>query len=183
MAESTATSKKYILVVDDEADVARYLGALLEDAGYEVAIAHDGDQALELVKERSPDLISLDLVMPAKSGTRFLYALRKNREWARIPVLIVTGHARDDIGRKDLEEILASKVISGPETYLEKPVSPSGYVAAVERQLGVAPGERASPAPDTRSELKGEIEKLLQSANAEQMREILDRLRRHDAGP
>ncbi len=139
------TTGKLVLVVDDEEDVRRYLAAILEDGGFEVQTAADGNVALEFVETRSPDLISLDLVMPQKSGQRFLYALRRNRAWSGIPVLIVTGHAHDDLGRNDLDDILAGKMISGPKVYLEKPVSPDSYVRAVRRQLGVEEEDTGAP--------------------------------------
>ena len=55
-----------VLVVDDEPDVAFYLGSVLEDAGLNVVFAHDGDEALSAIRRQPPDLISLDLVMPRK---------------------------------------------------------------------------------------------------------------------
>ena len=71
-----------VLVVDDEPDVAFYLGSVLEDAGINVVFAHDGDEALDAIRRQTPDLISLDLVMPRKSGIRVLAELRRNPEWA-----------------------------------------------------------------------------------------------------
>ncbi len=171
---------RLVLVVDDEEDVRRYLAAILEDGGFTVRTAADGNAALELVREQTPDIISLDLVMPEKSGQRFLYTLRKNREWSRIPVLIVTGHAHDDLGKGDLDDILAGKMISGPEVYLEKPVSPASYLRAVKRQLGIEEeeGEAAgapslsAPGPDR------EITRLLETADESTKAEILKMLRR-----
>ncbi len=175
MTEETA---KLVLVVDDEEDVRNYFGALLADAGFRVARAADGDEALEMVKAEKPDLISLDLVMPGKSGARFLYALRKNREWRKIPVLIVTGHAHDDLGKKDLEEILAERSISGPQVYLEKPVRPASYVEAVQKQLGV---EEKPPSPaESPSSLRDEVSRLLEDADPDTIRRIRDLLTRKD---
>ncbi|MCB2211591.1 response regulator [bacterium] len=122
-----------ILVVDDEDDVREYLTMALEDAGFNVETASDGYQALELVKQVKPDLISLDLVMPKRSGAAFYRDLQKNPDWRKIPVMIVTGHARDDQGKADLEEL----TMSGPGIYLEKPVKPTNYVANVKRLVGL----------------------------------------------
>ena len=175
------TTGKLVLVVDDEEDVRKYLAAILEDGGFEVQTAADGNEALKLVEARAPDLISLDLVMPEKSGQRFLYAMRKNRAWSRIPVLIVTGHAHDDLGKPDLDDILAGKMISGPEVYLEKPVSPESYVRAVKRQLGAEEEDTGAPTlpsagPDQ------EIAKLLDGADAATKAEILKMLRKGKGG-
>jgi len=125
--------KKTVLVVDDEADVRSFLMAALIEADFEVVTAEDGDDALQKVKESIPDLISLDLVMPKKSGARFYRELNKNKDWASIPVIIVTGHARDNLGKADLKEL----TMSGPGLYLEKPVKPHNYIAAIKRILGM----------------------------------------------
>ena len=71
---------KTILVVDDEPDVRTYLTMVLQDAGFNVMSASDGNEALAMVNEQKPDFISLDLVMPNKSGIRFYHELRKKKE-------------------------------------------------------------------------------------------------------
>ena len=171
-----------VLVVDDEEDILRFLSAILEDAGFTVDTASGGEQALELVKQRAPDLISLDLVMPRKGGAKFLYSLRKNREWSKIPVLVVTGHARDDLGKRDLEDILAGKVISGPAVYLEKPVTPKSYVAAVKRQLGLSEDVAARVTRPPEANMKQEIERQLGNADPQTLEEVLKVLR-HGTAP
>ena len=181
----SAVERKYVLVVDDEPDVRSYLSAILEDSGYEVGSAGDGGTALEMVTDRAPDLISLDLVMPGKSGAKFLYALRKNREWSRIPVIIVTGHAHDAEGKPDLDDLLAGKAISGPETCLEKPVTPEGYVSAVRRQLGLTQESTSTPAPvrSTAEDLRAELKKQLDEADPETIRKIHAMLKSGKADP
>ena len=94
-------NKKKILVVDDEKDVREFLKMALLEAGFEVVLAEDGNVALEKIKKEIPDLISLDLVMPHKSGAKLHRELSKHKEWSKIPVLIVTGHGRDDLGKAD----------------------------------------------------------------------------------
>ena len=131
------TKDKTILVVDDEPNVRLYLQAILEDAGFSVVTAGDGEEALKIIKEKHPDFVSLDLVMPRKSGHKLLYELRKDSLLSQIPVLIVTAHARDEMGREDLDDLLENRVMSGPGTYLEKPVSPDAYVHAIRRALGI----------------------------------------------
>ncbi len=91
----TKPEEKTVLVVDDEEDVREFLSTVLEDAGFNVVTAADGVEALERIKEKVPDFISLDLVMPKKSGIKFLYELRHNKEWIKIPVVIVTHEARE----------------------------------------------------------------------------------------
>ncbi len=123
--------KKKIMVLDDEADVRTFLMAALIEAGFDVVVAQDGDVALRMIAEELPDLISLDLVMPHKSGAKLYHELLKHKEWSKIPVVIVTGHARDDLGKSDLKDL----TMSGPGIYLEKPVKPENYVAAIKSIL------------------------------------------------
>ena len=167
---------KLILVVDDEADIREYLGAVLEDAGFEVVTASDGDRALELVRARPPDLISLDLVMPRKSGIKLMFELRRNKRWSLIPELIVTGHAQDELGGRDLEQIMASKALSGPRSYLEKPVSPRSYVAAVRRELGLEVAESAVQT-DRLTQLKAELNELIAQADEQALEQLMSRLK------
>jgi DNA-binding response OmpR family regulator len=160
-------SKKTVLVVDDEEDIRRYLSAALEEAGFNVLTAFDGDTALNAIKTNRPDLISLDLVMPKKSGVKFHRELIKNKDWARIPVIIVTGHARDDLGRSDLREL----TMSGPELYLEKPVNPENYIAAVKKLLGMEVSEVEAESVE-KVKMQNEIKDLLDNADLSELEKI-----------
>ena len=159
--------KKTILVVDDEADVRNFLMMALTEAGFEVITANDGFEALEAVKIKRPDLISLDLVMPNKSGARFYHDLVKNKDWAGIPIIIVTGHARDDLGQSDLQEL----TMSGPGIYLEKPVKPDNYVAAVKKTLGLDTTADEKYMGD-QIILQNELKNLIDQADAETLKEF-----------
>ncbi len=167
-----------ILVVDDEPNVRLYLQTILEDAGFMVITASDGEEALKMIKQKSPDFISLDLVMPRKSGHKLLYELRKDPALSQIPVLIVTAHARDEMGQKDLDDLLENRVMSGPGTYLEKPVSPDAYVRAIQRALGIDDSRELS---EKRS-LKDELAKSLEAASPEAMRRALEALKKGKRG-
>ncbi len=150
---------KFVLVVDDEEDVRNFLKTVLLDAGFEADTANDGYEALQKVKSRIPDLISLDLVMPKHSGAKFFRELKKHKEWSRIPIIIVTGHAQDDLGKADLEEL----TMSGPGIYLEKPVKPANYIAAICKILGI---DEAIPSSASEKELlKEKLKKLLPDAD------------------
>ncbi len=168
---------QHVLVVDDEPDVAFYLSSVLEDAGLTVRVAHDGEQAIAAIEERVPDLISLDLVMPRASGIRVLRELRRRREWRRIPVIIVTAHARDPEVRADLDEVLADSTMAGPSLYLEKPVTPHGYLGSVCKVLGVEVPSNATGG-DSHQKLREEARELLERADAATLEAVLGRLRR-----
>jgi CheY-like chemotaxis protein len=165
--------EKTILVVDDEPSVRLFLQTALEDAGFNVLTAADGDEALAIIRAKKPDFISLDLVMPRRSGPRLLYQLKKDKELARIPVLIVTAHAQTDLGRHDLEDILEDGVMSGPGVYLEKPVRPAAYVRHIKEALGIAVG----PEETDRVSLKDELTQRMKDASSEAIRKALDALK------
>ena len=102
---------KTILVVDDEPDIVMFLSTALEEAGFNVVTAADGNEALERVKEATPDFISLDLVMPGKSGIRFFHELGFG----------VLGHVEafmDLTDREDVRWALERFEVKGLPTYV-----------------------------------------------------------------
>ena len=129
--------EKTVLVVDDEPDIQLFLTTVLEDAGFNVMTADNGKHALEKISEHKPDLISLDLVMPKMGGVKLLAYLQKNPEWAKIPFIIVTAHAHDEMGKEDLTKLKAEKILVGPHSYIEKPIVPSEYIKKVRESLGL----------------------------------------------
>lgn len=165
---------KTILVVDDEPDVREYLRTVLEDAAFNVITASDGEEGLEIIRREKPDFISLDLIMPRKSGHKLLYELKKDKELSRIPVLIVTAHARDELGKDSLEDLLSNRVMSGPGTYLEKPVNPLSYVRSIQRALGIEESKGA----ENKLSLKDELRQELQGADTDALRKALEALKK-----
>ena len=169
----TQSDIKTILVVDDEPDVRQYLKAILEDAGFNVITAEDGQAALDIIKTQTPDFISLDLMMPKKSGHKLLYELKRDKVLGKIPVLIVTAHAKDELGKSDLNDLLENRILSGPGVYLEKPVNPATYVRSIERALGM----EESRATDDRLNLKDELRQQMKNAPKEALEEALKALK------
>jgi len=168
-----------VLVVDDEPNVRQYLAQILLDAGFNVVQASDGDEALKMIREDPPDFISLDLVMPRKSGHKLLYELRKDRKLSQIPVLIVTAHAQDEMGEADLKDIMDNRVLSGPGVYLEKPVKPLSYVRAVQRALGI----EETPEDEDRISLQEELQKALPDAEPHALRRALEAIKKQGNNP
>jgi two-component system phosphate regulon response regulator PhoB len=110
-------AKKKILVVEDEQDVSTYLATLLQDDGYDTIAAEDGVQGLDMAKSEKPDLITLDLAMPDKSGVRTFRQYKEDEDLKGIPVIIITG----------VGESMKSffKKLSGfpePEGFMSKPI-------------------------------------------------------------
>ncbi len=127
---------KKILVIDDEPDMVTFLCTLLEDHGYSTLTAADGEEGLALVKSEKPDLISLDLLMPNKTGIKMYREMRKDDEVKDIPVIMVTGFGKDDVPSMDFKEWIQKRAIKGPEAYIEKPVNKDVLLEAVKKCIG-----------------------------------------------
>jgi len=130
--------KKKILVVDDEPDVVAYLTSLSEDNGFAVASAADGEEAQQKVKSEKPDLITLDISMPEKSGVRFYRETKADADLKDIPIVIVTGveSTHDGGTGKDFERFLGTrKNVPPPDGFIMKPVEPDELLGAVKKLL------------------------------------------------
>jgi len=82
---------KKILVIDDDPDVVEYLTTLLEDNGFTVCSANDGEAGVELAKQEGPDMITLDLEMPGEWGPRVFRRLSRDDALRNIPVVVISG--------------------------------------------------------------------------------------------
>jgi len=119
---------KTVLIVDDEPDTRTFLQVLLEDNGYATILAGDGNQAIEKVKEEAPDLISLDITMPEKSGVRFYREMKESSAWGAIPIIIVTGISGD------FERFISTRrKVPPPDGYISKPVDKASFLDLVAK--------------------------------------------------
>lgn len=118
-------AQKKILVVDDEKHIVRLVEVNLQRAGYEVVVAYDGVQALDVVKREKPDMIVLDVMMPRMNGFEVLKNLKANPETQEIPVIMLTAKAQDADIFKGWQ--------SGVDSYLTKPFSPMELLTFVKR--------------------------------------------------
>ncbi len=127
---------KKVLIVDDEPDMVAFLSTLLQDNGYETISAADGDEALEKVQTEPPDLISLDLLMPNKTGIKMFRELRTSDKTKDIPVVMVTGFGAGDVPQMDFKKWIQERSLKGPEAYIEKPVDKQIFLDAVKSAIG-----------------------------------------------
>lgn len=130
-------SEKRILVVDDEPDVRNFLAACIEDAGFVVETAKDGVEALEKIEANPPDLMTLDMVMPRKSGIAVIRTLRENERFTNLPVIVITAHAHDEFGSEDIKNFNAFASGLRPRYTMEKPVTPEKLVRSIADILQV----------------------------------------------
>ena len=127
---------KKILVIDDEPDERLYISTLLEDNGYVTETAEDGNEGLEKAANGRPDLITLDITMPEKSGVRFYREIRKNPQLCEIPIVIVTGVT--GLGGDPLEfhKFLSTrKETPPPDGFIAKPVDREKLLETIERLI------------------------------------------------
>ena len=117
---------KTILVVDDEADIRAFLTAILEDNGAKVVQAQDGDEALAMAKEHTPDLITLDLSMPGKSGVEVFIALREDPKLQHLAVCVITG-------KPEMRKLIYERPVPPPEGYMNKPVNEESLLLNVRK--------------------------------------------------
>src|SRR3546814_3933028 len=87
--------KPRILIVEDEAALVTLLRYNLEREGYEVAAAHDGEEALVLAREAPPDLVLLDWMLPLASGIEVCRRLRRDPEMRDVPVIMLTARGEE----------------------------------------------------------------------------------------
>ena len=169
-------SEKRILVVDDEPDVRNYIAACLEDAGFQVEIAVDGLDALDKVDKISPDLMTLDMVMPGKSGIHVIRTLRKNEKHVNLPIILITAHAHDEFGSDDIKEFSAFASGMRPRYMFEKPISPQKLVTAVCEILDVTPASAEQETASSGVFEKMAIKQLIDQTDAETLKKIREML-------
>ncbi len=122
--------KKKILIVDDELDIRTYLSTLFEDHGYTTIQAQDGEDALRQVETASPDLITLDISMPEKSGVKFYREIRENPRLKGVPIIIVTGVSGD------IQKFISTRhQVPPPDGFIAKPVEQDEILGLVKRLI------------------------------------------------
>ena len=123
-----------ILVVDDDAKIVRLLRASLEQAGYQVFAAYDGETALHVLRRERPDLVVLDLMLPGRDGWDVTRAMRSDAMLAHTPIIILTARVEHHDRIVGLE--------SGADDYVTKPFHPGELMARVRAVLRRAGGDR-----------------------------------------
>jgi PAS domain S-box-containing protein len=121
--KQAAIKTAHVLVVDDDGDVCEALRRVLEDNGFNVAVAAGGSEALQLLGQKTPDVVVLDLMMAGLDGPSTLKEIRKNL--GSIPVILYTGYPDGDLMQRALE--------SSPFTLLAKPCPPQRFVETVRQ--------------------------------------------------
>jgi len=125
---------KKILIADDEPNIVAALEFLLQQGGYEVLTAHDGEEALRLVEAHAPDIVLLDVMMPQKSGYEVCQRIRERQQWRHIKIVMLSAKGRDAEVIKGLS--------MGADLYVTKPFSTRELMSKINGlfELGSQPG-------------------------------------------
>src|SRR5580704_12220128 len=125
-----------VLVVDDEPDALELIKFNLKGAGYDVATAADGEEALKKARQLLPDLIVLDLMLPEVDGLEVCKILRRDPRVSSIPIIMLTAKAAE------IDRVLGLEL--GADDYVTEPFSPRELMLRVKRLLraGAPAGEK-----------------------------------------
>jgi len=121
-------SSKKILIVDDDRDIRMGLGARLRANDFEVVFAEDGMGAIATARRESPDLVLLDIGLPAGNGYVVLDRLRKNTSLSGIPVVVLSARDAEENEKLALEE--------GAIAFFQKPADNESLIAAIRSAIG-----------------------------------------------
>lgn len=116
-----------VLVADDDPVSARFVASLLEERGYEVVVAGDGEHAVDAARKLRPDLIVCDVVMPYRDGFDVLRSVRAEPILASVPIVIVS--------MKDREEDIVRGLEAGADDYVVKPFNARELLTRVRKLL------------------------------------------------
>jgi DNA-binding response OmpR family regulator len=120
-------SKKKILAVDDEPNILLSIEFILEQEGYDVHTACDGEEAMEMAEKVEPDLVLLDIAMPKKDGYEVCTLLRKHEKLASVKVIMLTAKGQSLDKKKGLDV--------GADAYLTKPFGADELLQTIESAL------------------------------------------------
>ncbi len=128
---------KKIVVVDDELDIRTFISTLLDSNGFKTSVAPNGEAGLEKVREKKPDLITLDIMMPQESGIKMYRDLKMDPELKGIPVIVISAMAKKTfLHSQKLLDQFRGQSVPEPEGYIEKPPEPEELMDEVEKVLG-----------------------------------------------
>ena len=130
--------KPQVLIVDDEHDIVKVVEFGLKQAGFEAAIAYDGEQARARIEERVPDLVLLDLMLPDVPGTEICKLLKSSPRTARVPVMMLTARG------EEIDRVLGFEL--GADDFVTKPFSIRELILRIKAVLRRHTPEDRTPA-------------------------------------
>jgi two-component system, OmpR family, alkaline phosphatase synthesis response regulator PhoP len=119
---------KKILIVEDEVELVEMVKMRLEANGYEVVTAYNGEDGLLMARREKPDMILLDLMLPKMDGYQVCGILKKDKEYAGIPICMFTARAQESEQKLGME--------LGADAYITKPFEPPVLLAKIKELIG-----------------------------------------------
>ncbi|MBN2328655.1 MAG: response regulator [Candidatus Omnitrophica bacterium] len=130
---------KTALIVEDDLPFARFIQVVLEDNGYRATIALNAKEALYFIHHDTPDLITLDLMMPDKTGIKLYRELRTNQQLKNTKIVILTGVDSDSQGLCSYNEffnrVSARGQVEKPDAYLTKPIAGEDLIREIQKVM------------------------------------------------
>ena len=122
-----------VLIVDDEPDIVVYLRLLLENNGYEVVSASDGQEGLELARNENPDLVCLDIMMPKKTGVALYQEIKTDPELKKLPCVIISAYeSAYSFKGQAFRRMVQDKSIPEPLKFFEKPIDVGKFIGFID---------------------------------------------------
>lgn len=126
--------QKKILIIDDDIDLVEAMRLTLENAGFEVIDAQDGQKGLEKIEKEKPDLVLLDVMMETQDeGFHIAYQIRNNEETADLPIIMLTAVGAETGFSFDKEK---DEDFLPVDEFIEKPINPDTLIEYVKKSLG-----------------------------------------------
>jgi len=148
-----------ILVVDDDRQIVRLVRSYLEQAGFTVLVAYEGESALHLLRSERPDLMVLDLMLPQRDGWEITRIVRTDKQLAGTPIIMLTARVEDADRINGLE--------LGADDYVPKPFNPREIVARVKAILRRTQGGLAASNIIALSSVRMDIDEHLVTNNGQ----------------
>ena len=128
--------KKKILFVDDELDMRIFLSTVLKTGGFEAVPARNAIEGIQKARERVPDLIIMDVMMPQAGGVTLFQELKKDDRLKHIPVIMLTGVSEKAFSHHlKMLNIRVGESLPPPDAYVEKPLDPEKLIAKIKELL------------------------------------------------
>ena len=145
---------KEVLIVDDSEESVVFLSEILEEHGYPYRVARNGREAMKAIRERPPDLVFLDVMMPQKGGIAVFHEMKRDPELEKVPIFIITGASEatgvdimtgeekpkesyaDDFTRRYGINVHEQLKVLTPDALIEKPIEPKMIGEKIKEVLG-----------------------------------------------
>jgi twitching motility two-component system response regulator PilH len=133
MTRAEGEAPKKVLIIDDEPDIVVYLTLVLENHGYAVVSAPDGEKGLELARTEDPDLVCLDIMMPRKSGVALYQQIKTDPRLKKLPCIIISAYeSAYTFKGAAFRRIVQDKSIPEPVRFFEKPLDIPTFLGFID---------------------------------------------------